>query len=75
MHTVKQGTRYSLQRKFQDSEDQVYNPRILTAAKMGLAAAMTRHSDKLKHETLGYKRGRNSHFEGGKREKTARTQF
>ena len=35
----------------------------------------TRYPDLLEHKTPGYKRGRNSHFEGEKREKTAKNYF
>ena len=42
----------------------MYNPRVLAAGKILLTAAKTRCPDTLEHETLGYKRGHISHFEG-----------
>ena len=63
MLTVNQGREYSLQRGpnllqqgYLKSKDQVYNPRVLAAAK-------TCCLDILEHETLGYKKGHSSHFE------------
>ena len=53
----------SLQRKLSDPDVQVYSPRILAAANMSLAAVSPRHLDTLIHETRGYKRVSNSHFE------------
>ena len=78
MLTVKQDRGYSLQRGpillqrgYPEPKDQVYNSRVLAAAKILLATAKillatvkTRFLDTLEHETLGYKRGRNNHFEG-----------
>ena len=53
----------------------MYNPRILVAAKIGLAAAMTRHPNTLKHETLGYKKGRSIHFKGRRERKWPEVNF
>ena len=47
----------SLQEGYSESKDQVYNPRVLTAAKIPFTVAKTHCHNMLQHETLGYKRG------------------
>ena len=59
----------SLQRRFSASKDQCANREYSLRRKLEFTAAKTRHPDKLVHETLGYKRGRISHFREEKRER------